>query len=233
MKLVKEIFMDNTTSHKAEKYDSEIEQTLPFYSEFHAQTLDLIRTFKFEAPTWLDTGCGTGSLVAKAVNADGFEGFQFTLCDPAEKMLDIAKKRFECQQQAVSFRICDSQSLPYRDEFSVVTAIQAHHYLQADERLLATEKCFEALRVGGIYVTFENYAPNSEQAKNIALQRWGNYQARSGKTAAEIDAHIKRYGANYFPITIAEHLRLLERCGFHTFEVFWLSYMQAGIYGIK
>jgi tRNA (cmo5U34)-methyltransferase len=45
--------------------------------------------------------------------------------------------------------------------------------------------------------------------------------------------HRKRFGANYFPLTVQEHLELYYRIGFSTVELFWYSYMQAGFFAIK
>lgn len=54
-----------------------------------------------------------------------------------------------------------------------------------------------------------------------------------GKSAKESDDHIDRYGKNYFPITISEHLDVLKQCGFRNAEILWVSNMQAGLLGIK
>ena len=46
-------------------------------------------------------------------------------------------------------------------------------------------------------------------------------------------AHNLRCGVNYFPLTVSEHIELLKQTGFEHVHVFWCSYMQMGIYGIK
>jgi len=48
-----------------------------------------------------------------------------------------------------------------------------------------------------------------------------------------IDNHLKRFDLDYFPIKADEHRSLLEKTGFRIVEMFWMSYMQAGFYGIK
>jgi tRNA (cmo5U34)-methyltransferase len=54
-----------------------------------------------------------------------------------------------------------------------------------------------------------------------------------GKSQEEVDKHLARFGVEYFPITIEDHLKLLKETGFKNVELFWCSYMQAGFYGIK
>ncbi|EOS34690.1 hypothetical protein C808_05074 [Lachnospiraceae bacterium M18-1] len=44
---------------------------------------------------------------------------------------------------------------------------------------------------------------------------------------------MKRYGTEYFPITVEAHLDLMRKCGFSAAELVWMSYMQAGLMGIK
>jgi tRNA (cmo5U34)-methyltransferase len=72
---------DNSTPHLAANYDSKICGTIPYYEAFHEETINLIRAMRFEPHNWLDTGCGTGTLVQKLLAA--FPRTQFVLVDPA------------------------------------------------------------------------------------------------------------------------------------------------------
>jgi len=217
----------------AEEYDAKIEKTIPFYTEFNKQTIDLVKTFRFRNAKWLDTGCGTGALISKAISLNDFDEFQFVLCDPSDEMMDVTKKTLAGEKQVLDFCVCGSQQLRYADEFNVITAIQSHHYMKYDDRVIAIKKCYEALKENGIFICFENFAPNCEQSKSIVMDRWGRYQSKRGKSDIDVKTHLMRYDENYFPITIAEHFRILKNCGFRVIEIFWLSYMQAGIYAIK
>ena len=115
----------------------------------------------------------------------------------------------------------------------VITAIQAHHYLSAKDRSRATEVCYNLLGNDGIFVTFENISPMSQRGVEISKRYWGNYQLSKGKSKEQVEAHIDRFGKEYFPITVEEHLKLYNNCGFKTVELLWYSYMQAGFYCIK
>ncbi len=42
---------------------------------------------------------------------------------------------------------CDVQKLNYANEFDVITAIQVNHYLHINERRIALQKCYEALKM--------------------------------------------------------------------------------------
>lgn len=222
---------DNSAAYSSNDYDSRIESVLPYYGEFHRQIIDLVKTVypnKSEIK-WLDTGCGTGSLARKA--NEQTENIKFTLCDPSQGMLEKARQKLVGVD--AQYRCISSQMLDYEDEFDVVTAVQSHHYLSVEQRKQATQKCFRALKNGGIYVTFENIMLSSTESDSLGIKRWENYLRSYGKTEQEVQAHINRRGTEVFPITIKEQLELLRTCKFATADVLWASYMQAGFFAIK
>ena len=47
-----------------------IKQTLPYYEEFYAQTIELVKTACGQKVSWLDVGCGTAAL--KLLRCFGF-----------------------------------------------------------------------------------------------------------------------------------------------------------------
>jgi len=226
---------DNLTPHLSTDYDSQIRDTIPYYDCFHDETIRFILSTKLEPKYWLDTGCGTGSFVKKALAA--FPLTSFTLADPSAEMLSMAKNKLS-KRIGKNIRILDpapTQSLPISDleEFDIVSAIQSHHYLTVDGRLEATRKCFELLRNGGIYITFENVRPLTERGTVLGKGYWWQYQLSKGRDPKTVEKHLKRFGNEYFPITVEEHLSMLRRCGFSTVEIFWYSYVQAGFYCVK
>lgn len=99
--------------------------------------------------------------------------------------------------------------------------------------MAAIKKCYNALKDDGIYISFENFAPDSEEGERLYLERWKQFQIANGKTEEEAASHIGRYGRDYFPLTISESIGLLKDCGFHMVEIFWVSYMQVGILARK
>ncbi|MBU0566971.1 class I SAM-dependent methyltransferase [bacterium] len=227
--------MDNTTPHKAAEYDENIRKTVPFYDLFYSETIDLVKSINPEVEVWLDTGCGTGSFAKEAFIH--FPGTVFILSDPSENMLLKAKQklrsmpssRIQFLDAAGTEEIClNSIKQP-----QVITAIQAHHYLNIDMRQTATQRCFDLLASNGVYVTFENIHPNSEEGVEIALRRWKRYQLSRGRGEKSVEKHGQRFNKAYFPISVDDHIKLLKKCRFRVAELFWYSHMQAGFYAIK
>jgi tRNA (cmo5U34)-methyltransferase len=222
--------IDNTTPHKSSNYDRNVRQTIPFYETMHWQVLDLVKSVRPDVACWLDTGCGTGYLAEIALPV--FPRTRFILADPSEAMLQRARKRL--QSARLKFlQPVGSQDLHVDDAVQVVTAIQCHHYLRAPERQRAVQSCYRVLEPGGLFITFENVAPYTDQGIVIGLERWKHFQIEQGRAPSTVENHLKRFNTAYFPITVSEHLTLLKTTGFQAVELFWLSHVQAGFYAVK
>ena len=222
---------DNKTSQPALDYDGNIGKTMPFYNLFHTNTIDLIGVVKPSPQQWLDTGCGTGTLVAQA--AERFSQTQFVLTDPSPAMLDLAKEKLA--DRNCKFCLGGTEELNMAtDRFDVITAILAHHYYSTPEaKRRAVENCFRMIKAGGIYVNFESFRPASEQGSTIGLECWRRAQLGRGKKEADVEKYLNRFGVEFFPVTLDSQVHLLMETGFSVVEIFWVSGMQAGIYAIK
>lgn len=191
--------------------------------------VDLVKALDYPGLSWLDVGCGTGTMGETAFAA--LHPKRFVFLDQSPEMIAIVRHRF-AQPQA-EFITASLLELNCRSEFDVVTAIQVNHYLSVEDRRRAVTNSYRALKKGGVFISFENFAPFSETGKQLSLKRWENYQTHQGRSARQIQEHRNRYGKEYFPISVPEHLQLLRDCGFQTAELLWLSYLQVGLFGIK
>jgi len=225
----------NYTPHPPQDFDTHISSILPYYSAFHQETINLVKSLLTGPKIWMDTGCGTGSLVNKAI--EEFPDTKFLLLDPSESMLDQARKKLSSYPagRLEFLRASPTQEFSQKleEKPDVITAVQCHHYLNREGRTKATRVCYNILEKGGVYVTFENIRPLTEDGIIIGKRYWGNFQLSHGKSEEEVAKHVERFDAEFFPITVEEHLELLRDTGFKTVELFWYSYMQAGFYCIK
>lgn len=220
---------NNKSAFNVDEYDEKIINTLPYYQDFYQTVIDIVKVYFKEKPRWLDVGCGTGKMGEIALT--NLEVELFVFCDSSNEMIEFVQKRFKLPN--IDFIIKPIERLSIDYEFDIITAIQVHHYLHRDERLKALENCYKILKTNGVLITFENYAPFSDKGKELGLTRWKKYQLDQGKNINEVQKHLERYGHDYFPITINEHLELMKDCGFKVVEVIWLSYLQVGFLAIK
>lgn len=220
---------DNKTSQAAQEYDANVHKTIPRYHLFHEETLDVIKTIFPKPANWLDTGCGTGTLIARAL--EQFGATRFMASDPSEGMLRLAAEKLANHE--ITYVLAGSEELESSNRFDIVTAIMVHHYLDEQTRRKATQNCFQLLNPGGVYITFETIKPATEQGIKIGLMRWRQAQLLHGKDPDNVEKHISRYGSELLPITLEAHIQLLRETGFSTVEIFWASGMQAGLYAIK
>lgn len=219
----------NSTPFGVAEYDEQIKRTLPFYEEMYQQIVDIVRVLDMQSLQWLDVGCGTGKMAGTAL--DNFDIKNMVCIDVEQEMLQKAERMYS--NEKVDFLQCDVKELSYQGEFDIVTAVQVNHYFKKQERITAVKKCYDALKDTGVYISFENFAPNSEDGKRMYLERWKQYQIVNGKSEEEAALHIRRYGRDYFPIPISEQIRILKECGFSMVEILWVSYMQVGVLGRK
>lgn len=219
----------NSAPFDVAEYDRQIKRTLPFYEEMFQQAVDIVRILNLQSLRWLDVGCGTGKMARTAL--DNFDIQKMVCIDVEKEMLEKAENF--CDNEKVEFLQCDIRELPYEEIFDIVTAVQVNHYFKKDERVAAIKKCYDALTENGIYISFENFAPDSEEGARLYLERWKQFQIANGKSKEEADSHIRRYGRDYFSITISESIKLLKECGFRMVGILWVSYMQVGILARK
>lgn len=220
---------DNLSAFDAREYDDKVKQTIPYYGEIYKQVIDIVRAADKNHLSWLDIGCGTGKMAEQALAYLDINKFVF--CDISTEMLTISKDRFNLIN--TRFITSSAQELSYKDEFDVITAIQVNHYGTLDERVKAVENSYNALKNDGIFITFENYLPYSNAGKALYLRRWQNYQIQQGKSIESSREHVGRYGKDYYPISISEHMEVMKSGGFNVVEILWVSYMQVGLLGIK
>jgi tRNA (cmo5U34)-methyltransferase len=215
-------------------YDEEIRNILPYYDSFHQETINLIKAINSKPAIWLDTGCGTGTFVEKALKH--FPDTKFVLADPSAEMLDGARKKLSGSDRVTFLKPNSTHDLSTEIKIGrpdVITAIQSHHYLSKEERIKVTKVCYDLLNQGGIYVTFENIRPMTEIGIVIGKRNWKSFQLSKGRDLETVESHINRFNTIFFPITVEEHLSLLKRMGFEAVELLWHSCMQAGFYCVK
>jgi tRNA (cmo5U34)-methyltransferase len=217
---------DNTTAHAASDYESEVKRTIPFHDELLGTAIDVALTEHPSPAAWLDTGCGPGELVSRAL-ARAPET-RFFLADPAPAMLELARARLPALPPD-RFIPGRSEELPFAGPFDVITAVQCHHYGDMPAREKAVSRCHALLGGRGVLVVFENVRAETAAGHALQSSRWGAWQRRRGRSDEAVQRHFEREGKAMFPVRVSEHLALFDRVGFEA-ELIWRAYGQAGFF---
>ena len=110
--------LDNLTSHLSSEYDLQIANTIPYYNSFHQEIINLIESMDIRPDNWLDTGCGTGNLVEKALQK--FKNTVFILADPSADMLNKAKEKLEDNKNVEFIEPAPSQDISLSNQPSKI-----------------------------------------------------------------------------------------------------------------
>jgi tRNA (cmo5U34)-methyltransferase len=223
--------LDNATAHPAGEYDANVRKSIPLYDQFHQVTIDLVSVVSPSPRTWIDVGCGTGTLVEKAYEV--FPTTDFIVADPSTAMLELAKEKLRGRNRVRVLEAVTAEDLRLAKPADVITAIQSLHYLSVERRKKSVMNCFNQMQKDGVFVTFENIRPLTERGTKIGKEYWKRSEVEAGKSEEDAQKHIERFGVEFLPITIEEHLKLMREVGFGAVELLWYSYVQAGFYCIK
>jgi tRNA (cmo5U34)-methyltransferase len=225
----------NSTPHKSDEYDAQIQDIIPYYTNFHNEIIEFIKSQSNEPKIWLDTGCGTGALIKKAIEV--FNNTKFLLMDPSKDMIEEARKKLRDldEERIIFLEPVATQNFPGKldEKPDIITAIQCHHYLKPSDRIKAIGVCYNLLKENGTFITFENIRPFTSEGIEMYKRYWEDFQLKMGRDDETVSGHMERFDKEYFPINIEEHLEILRKAGFRVVELFWFSYMQAGFYCTK
>lgn len=124
------------------------------YPEFSAQMFELVpgvlELFNARPVNVLDLACGEGTFAVAMARA----GYRVTGIDTSERMLDYARKRAQKEKAAIIFANYDLRSLPFSEEFDLVTCWfdSLNYLLETNDLQLAFANVRQALRSGGLFI---------------------------------------------------------------------------------
>ena len=127
----------------AGNYDRQVERT---YQETYDRSIQLVREIVTPTAQVLEMGCGTSIIslaVAPAVT-------HVTATDFSSDMIAVAEnKAIRAEIDNITFRVADSQSLPYDDaSFDVVLLFNVLHFVKEPARMLG--EVHRLLKQGGL-----------------------------------------------------------------------------------
>jgi len=198
----------------AQNYDAQRRSLIPcfdgFYGSLSAVVDSLVRS---RTPRVLDLGSGTG-LSAAYVDRIRPEA-TLVLCDAAESMLEVARKRF-ARRRKVHFVAADYRELGVEGPFDTIVSALSIHHLDDPAKAALYRKAFADLAPGGLFVNADQVRGESAELEAWQDRSWREAIHASGLAREAIAAALKRVEQD-LNITLSENLAMLQEAGFaHT-----------------
>ena len=172
----------------AQRYDSLRRKFIPCFDDFYASAVAAAVTHK-NAPCVLDIGAGTGILSARI--RDRYPSCNLVLADIAERMLDVAKERFNGVDD-VAYVTGDYSELDMGSDFDlVVSALSIHHLEDANKKELFC-RIHKMLIPGGVFVNADQCLGATSELEDLNRRMWLDKIDKSGLSVEEIKAAQER-----------------------------------------
>jgi tRNA (cmo5U34)-methyltransferase len=177
----------------------------------------------------LDLGAGTGLFSEHVLTK--YPKATFVLYDLAEKMLQVAKNRFNGRAGQFEFVVKDYRELRAVDSFDlVISSLSIHHLIHEDKRSLF-HQIYAALKDGGAFVHIDQVKGETEYLQDLYWTSWLDRVRASGAPEEQIQESIDRRQTYDIDAPLAEQIRWLKEAGFanvdcvykHTFIAVFLA----------
>lgn len=198
----------------AKSYDENRKKFIPCFDDYYLTTVRFLSSSIPSPKTILDLGAGTG-LLSKFLY-DKFPDAMFSLVDVFEKMLEVARERFEGLPN-FEFSVLDyTRNLPNRKFDLVASALSIHHLENGDKRILY-RNIFEHLESGGTLVNIDQFNADSAEMNALYESYWVKSIRESGLSEREFERWQLRKALDR-ENTVDETKALLSDAGFRVVE---------------
>ncbi len=195
-------------------YDENRRKFIPCFDDYYLTTARFLSSSISSPRTILDLGAGTG-LLSKFLH-DEFPDAKFLLVDVSEKMLEVAKKRFEGIPN-LEFSVLDyTRNLPAR-KFDLVASALSIHHLEEDEKESLYRNVFQNLEAGGTFVNIDQFNADSAEMNALYESYWVKSIRASGLSELEFERWQARRALDR-ENTVEKTKALLLGAGFRVVE---------------
>jgi tRNA (cmo5U34)-methyltransferase len=201
---LKEVF-----NQYSQDYDANRQFFIPLYETFYQSAISILN-FNTPSPKILDLGAGTGLMSAYVLAA--YPQAQITLIDQAEDMLNLAKQRFNGNEN-LSYITDDYISHVFEDKFDgIVSALSIHHLSDENKKQLY-KNCFSSLHDGGMFVNADQVLSSDPLIEDQIISIWHDFVKQSGVSEDELAAFYHRTSFDQ-TTPLNDQLNCLVKLGF-------------------
>jgi tRNA (cmo5U34)-methyltransferase len=212
-------------------YDEWMKKALPGYADLFG-TAQRLLPFDTQAPIRvLDLGAGTG-LFSQFI-LERYPLAQFVLCDLAEKMLDVAKQRFQNSNGRFKYLIQDYRELDFTDEFDVVISSLSIHHLTHEDKQALFKRVYRMLRSPGVFINIDQIKGETQTLRDLYWSHWLERVRWQGATEQQIKESIERRQTYDIDASLSDQLEWLRQANFVDVDCVYKNYFVGVFYGKK
>jgi tRNA (cmo5U34)-methyltransferase len=204
--------IDQAFNASIDYYDDWMKKALPHYDALFDSALTLIPFEPFRLIDVLDLGAGTG-LFSSHVLAK-YPHARFVLYDVADKMLHVARDRFQSRLSQFEFVVGDYRHLQVDREFDLVISSLSIHHLADDEKQALFRSIHGVLRKPGLFINIDQIRGETACLRDIYWNYWLNHVRGLESSEERIQESIDRRKAYDQDARLIDQLQWLKHAGF-------------------
>ncbi|MGN0915829.1 MAG: class I SAM-dependent methyltransferase [Succinivibrio sp.] len=198
----------------SEQYDGARRIFIPCFDSFYDRTTQYLLRTLLKPKKILDLGAGTGLLDAFYLKY--CQKAEYHLVDVADKMLDVAKKRFTGLEN-ICYEVNDYAKDYHYDGFDTVVSALSIHHLENDKKQQLFNSIYANLNSGGVFVNYDQFCLEDKEISRKTDEYWCSLIENSSLSMDEIQRWKERWKLDR-EISVKEEISMLKQAGFSTVE---------------
>ncbi len=204
--------VDQAFNASVDYYDDWMKKALPNYDDLFGSAQKLIPFAPSLPIDVLDLGAGTG-LFSKHV-LEKYPQARFVLYDLADKMLEVAKGRFQACSSQFEFVIGDYRTLRVEHDFDLVISSLSIHHLLDEEKQALFRAIYGILRKPGLFINIDQIRGETAYLREVYWNHWLTQVRQRESSKKRIQESVDRRRAYDRDALLADQLRWLKEAGF-------------------
>jgi tRNA (cmo5U34)-methyltransferase len=204
--------VDQAFNAAIDYYDDWMKKALPNYNDLFGSAQMLI-PFDLERPIEvLDLGAGTGQFSKHVL--EKYPHAMFVLYDLADKMLEVAKDRFQSTLSQFEFVVGDYRTLQVSHDFDLVISSLSIHHLADGEKQALFRSIYGVLRKPGLFINIDQVRGETAYLRDVYWKFWLNQVRQREPSEKRIQESIDRRVTYDQDALMVDQLRWLMEAGF-------------------
>lgn len=212
----------------AQQYDKQRKKLIPCFQDFYQIAVENLNPLT-STPEILDLGAGTGLLSEFILQK--YPNAKITLVDLSEKMLEVAKNRFETNP-SIHIICQDFTTYTATKIYDAVVSSLAIHHLEDPDKIKLYTSIFSYLKDQGVFINAEQILGEDDYFSKFYETRWRYQIENSGLTPDEINTCYERIKLDKRS-PILTQLTWLKNAGFKHVDCLYKYYDFAVLYAKK